>query len=177
MKNQPVLLQRKKIFQGYDFDVVNDQLTWTNGKNLSQSSIIHHGISVMVPILKRDQIILLKQYRYVIGKTLWEVPAGTIKKGETSLQCAKRELEEETGYKAKSWRKLTLSYTSPGISTELIHCYVASVLKKSQMKLEEDEILQMTVLSKNTVRNMIKEQKIRDAKSLIALFYYFNGRV
>ena len=173
MRKKAKFLSRKKVYKGYCFDAVEDQVIWPNGKELSRSLIMHPGISVMVPILEVNRIILLKQYRYGAGRVLWEVPAGTISPGETPLQCAKREIVEETGFKASRWKKLTSCYTSPGYNTEVIHCFAASQLCESQASPEEDEVLESKVIAVQEVKNMIKEGKIQDAKSLVALFSYF----
>ena len=173
MRKKAKFLSRKKVYKGYCFDAVEDQVIWPNGKELGRSLIMHPGISVMVPILEVNRIILLKQYRYGAGRVLWEVPAGTISPGETPLQCAKREIVEETGFKASRWKKLASCYTSPGYNTEVIHCFTASQLCESQASLEEDEVLEVEVIAVQEVKNMIKEGKIQDAKSLVALFSYF----
>ena len=172
MRKKAKFLSRKKVYKGYCFDAVEDQVIWPNGKELSRSLIMHPGISVMVPILEVNRIILLKQYRYGAGRVLWEVPAGTISPGETPLQCAKREIVEETGFKASRWKKLASCYTSPGYNTEVVHCFAASQLCESQASLEEDEVLEIEVIAVQEVKNMIKEGKIQDAKSLVALFSY-----
>ena len=176
MKKETKLLHRTEVYKGNCFDVVEDQVIWPNSKRLSRSLIIHPGISAMVPILDGNRVILVKQYRYGAGKVLWELPAGTIKSGETPLQCAKREIKEETGFKAARWRELISCYASPGINTEMIHCFVASQLRKTRAALEEDEILETEVFSEQEVEDMIHKDKIQDAKSLVALFYYFRGR-
>ena len=173
MRKKAKFLSRRNVYKGYCFDAVEDQVIWPNGKELGRSLIMHPGISVMVPILEVNRIILLKQYRYGAGRVLWEVPAGTISPGETPLQCAKREIVEETGFKASRWKKLASCYTSPGYNTEVIHCFAASQLCESQASLEEDEVLEVEVIAVQEVKNMIKEGKIQDAKSLVALFSYF----
>ena len=167
---------RKKVFQGYTFDAVVDDVLWPNGNRLKRDLIVHPGITVIVPLLERDRMILLRQYRYGAGEILWEVPAGTLKKGESPLACAKREIEEETGYKAKKWTKIHSFYPSPGFNTEVIHAFLAENLVKTQMRLEEDEILETHVFRISEVQKMIRDKKIRDAKSLVPLFYFLSER-
>jgi len=168
------LLKRRQIFKGYCFNVTLDRVVWPNGQTLERSLITHPGISVMVPRLDKDHLILVHQYRYGAGRNLWEVPAGTLKTGEAPILCAKRELEEEIGYRASGWKKLASCYASPGFNTEIIHCFVASGLKKTKTALEPDEILEPKVFSLNEVKKLIDTGKIRDAKTLVALFYFFN---
>ncbi len=167
---------RKKIFNGYCFDVVIDKVLWPNQKRLHRDLIIHPGISVVIPQLDANHLILIEQYRYGAGGRLWEIPAGTIDKGETPLQCAAREIQEEIGYKARKVTKLTSCFASPGFSTEIIHCFVATDLVKTQTALEDDEILRMKIFSLAEVKKMLRARKIRDAKTLVPLLYYFGER-
>ena len=160
------------MFRGYCFDVVVDDVRWPNGKRLSRDLILHDGISVVLPLLDSNHVILIRQYRYGAGKILWEIPAGTIDDGESPLACAKREIEEEIGYRARRWKKLTSCFASPGFSTELIHCFLASDLVKSAPRLEDDEILETKIVSMNRLQSMIRRRQIRDAKSLVPLLYF-----
>tara|TARA_Y100000031_G_C8200523_1_gene375985 strand:- start:1 stop:534 length:534 start_codon:yes stop_codon:yes gene_type:complete len=166
------LLSREKMCEGYCFEVVADQVIWPNGKKVKRSLIIHPGISVMVPVLDTDRLILIKQYRYGSKNLLWELPAGTINPGETPLQCAKREIEEEIGYKAKRLEKMISCYSSPHFSTEIVHCFVATDLIKTKINLDDDEIIEAKVFPVKKVKDMINGGKIQDAKTLVALFYY-----
>jgi|TARA_Y100000310_G_scaffold340879_1_gene438149 ADP-ribose pyrophosphatase len=166
------LLRREKMCEGYCFEVVADQVIWPNGKKVKRSLIIHPGISVMVPVLDTDRLILIKQYRYGSKNLLWELPAGTINPGETPLQCAKREIEEEIGYKAKRLEKMISCYSSPHFSTEIVHCFVATDLIKTKINLDDDEIIEAKVFPVKKVKDMINGGKIQDAKTLVALFYY-----
>lgn len=164
---------RKSIHKGYCFEVVRDHVKWPNGLKLHRDLIIHGGISVMIPVANEKELILIRQFRYGADSYLWELPAGTIGKGESPLQCAKREIQEEIGFKASRWKKIASFYVSPGFNTEKVHCFTASNLKKTRTNLERDEILESQVLPFKEVVRMIKTNKIRDAKSLIPLFYFF----
>jgi ADP-ribose pyrophosphatase len=132
----------------------------------------HPGAVAMLPVISRDRILLINQYRYPVGKWILEVPAGTLKDGESPDECALRELEEETGYKARTLKKLLTIYPSPGYSTESIHIYVASELEKSTQKLEEDE--ELTVIEMDVdeaIEELMRRDEI-DGKTLLALLYY-----
>lgn len=168
--------QRKIIQKGYCYDAVRDYVKWPNGLKLHRDLIIHHGISVMIPMIDKSHMILIRQYRYGADGYLWELPAGTISKGETPLHCAKREIQEEIGYKAKKWEKITYAYASPGFNTEKIHSFVARDLAKVEQCLERDEILTPKVFSLKEVKKMIKDKKIKDAKTLIPLLYFFMNK-
>lgn len=176
LKNKVRRFSRKKHFAGYCFDVVVDHVLWPNRKKLHRDLIVHPGISIWVPVLDSKHIILIRQYRYGAGRVLWELPAGTIAKGESPLACAKREIEEEIGYRAAKWKKIMTSFASPGYTTEVIHGFVAQNLRKSQIRLEHDEIIQSRVFSMTQVRQMIIKRQIRDNRSLSLLFYFLAER-
>ncbi len=177
MKNgKTKLYRRKKIYKAYCFDLVVDTVRWPNQKKLDRVLLIHPGISVIVPLLDRNHMILLHQYRYGAKRRLWELPAGTIDGKESPLSCARREIEEEIGYQAKTWKKLASCYASPGFNTEIIHSFLASNLVETQTNLEDDEVLEPKVFRIDKVEAMVRSGKIQDAKSLIALFYFFEQR-
>jgi ADP-ribose pyrophosphatase len=165
-------LKRKHVYRGYAYDVVADQVRWPNGKVLKRDLIVHPGISVILP-LDGKKIILIRQYRYGAGKYLWEIPAGTMRKGEPPINCARRELQEEIGYKAKKWTKLCEVNISPGLSTEKIYCFLAEKLVSVDSALEDDEILYPKAFTPGQVYRMIRSGQIIDAKTLLALFYFF----
>ena len=168
---------RKNIFKGYCFDVVRDEVLWPNQKRIRRDLVVHPGISVMVPLLDKNHIVMIRQYRYGAGQSLWEIPAGTIDPGESPLECAKREIQEEIGYKAKTWKKIISFYPCPGFSTEVIHTFQASNLIKTRTAHENDEIIESHIFTLAQVRNMLKNKKIIDAKSMVPLFYFFQGKL
>lgn len=169
-------LSRKKIHSGYAYDIVVDKVVWPNGKTYSRDLILHGGITVIVPFLDNKHLVLLRQYRYGAGKTLWEIPAGTLHKGEKPLACAKREIIEETGYRAAKWKKITSFFASPGFNTEEIHAFEAHGLTAGKAALEEDEVLETKIVSLKETAQLIKRRQICDAKSLVPLFYVLSER-
>lgn len=177
MKETARRLGRKKIYQGYSFDVMQDVVRWPNGKVLKRDLIVHPGISVIVPVLDERHLVLVRQYRYGADRSLWEVPAGTMAKGESPLACARREIVEEIGYRAGNWKKIAEVFASPGYITERLHCFVATGLTLDKPAPEEDEVMQIKIFKTCDVRKMVKTRKIVDVKSLIALFYFWEGRL
>jgi len=168
------LLNRKNIYKGYCFDLFEDQVVWVNGKTLDRALIQHPGVSVMLPVLESDRLILVNQYRYGAHKNLWELPAGTIDVGEAPLACAQRELEEEIGFKADSWTPVVSCYSSPHYSSEMIHAFVAEDLVKTETNLDDDEVIEVRVFTSDEVKEMLQSGQIIDAKSLITLMSYFS---
>ena len=164
-------MKKKKIFEGRVLS-----LSLYNGiikkKNVQREIIEHRGAAAMLAI-EKDKIILVKQHRFPHGYVL-EIPAGTLNKGEKDpKKCAFRELREETGYEAKKMTPLLKYYPSIGYNTELIHCYVATGLKRSSdLKLDDDEILSVVKIDFNKVLRMILSGKITDSKTICAVLTY-----
>ena len=162
-------LETKMVFNGDLLKVYCDKVELPNGKNASREFIKHPGAVAVVPITEDGKIVLVRQYRYPIGKSMLEVPAGKLDKGEHPDECALRELEEETGYVAHHIEKMNSIYTTPGFADEVIHLYKADHLKLSKQCLDEDEFLDVEVYTKEEVKAMIVDGTINDAKSMLAL--------
>ncbi len=166
-----ITMKKKKIFEGRVLS-----LSLYNGiirkKNVRREIIEHRGAAAMLAI-EKGKIILVKQHRFPHGYVL-EIPAGTLNKGEKDpKKCAFRELKEETGYEAKKMIPLLKYYPSIGYNTELIHCYVATGLKKSSnLKLDDDEILSVVKIDFKKVLGMITSGKITDSKTICAVLTY-----
>ena len=142
------------------------------GRKVRREVIEHRGAAAMLAFDEKNKIILVKQYRFPHGYVL-EIPAGTLEKREEPIKCAFRELEEETGYTAKKMTPLITYYPSIGYNAEIIHCFLASGLKKtSDLKLDEDEILSVVKMDLKKVISMIKTGKIQDSKTICAVLTY-----
>ncbi len=133
--------------------------------------IKHPGASLIVPFLDKNTVIMLRQLRPVIGAYIYELPAGTLDKGESPLECARREIIEETGYTARKLSLLGSVYPVPGYSTEKIFIYRADGLKLVGRIPEEDEVIEHMPLKRSAVRKLFKQGKIVDAKTICALAY------
>jgi len=164
-------VKKKKIFEGKILGLsVYDGVI--EGRKVKREMIEHRGAAAMLAFDENKKVILVKQHRYPHGYVL-EIPAGTLEKGEKPEKCAFRELEEETGYKAKKMAPLITFYPSIGYNTEVIHCFVASNLKKvSDLSLDEDEILSVVKVDFKKLLEMIKTGKIQDSKTICAVLTY-----
>jgi ADP-ribose pyrophosphatase len=166
----------REIHQARIVRVVAKDLLLPNGRRTTFTIIEHPGAVAIVPVHANGDVVLLKQFRPSIGEELYEIPAGTMEKGEAPLATAKREIIEETGFKAKSWKKIAEFYTAPGFCTEFMHVYLAQGLSPAHAEGDEDEILKPVRLSIDAALKLIRTKKIRDAKSIAGLLIYHGQR-
>jgi len=162
-------MHRKKIiFKGKLIGLATQKVKLPNGYIVNLEIIKHPGAALIIPFLAKNKIVLLRQFRAVVNTYMYELPAGTIKSGESSLSCARREIAEETGYSAKKVLKLGYIYPVPGYSTEKIIIYKAENLRKCRTGSDKDEIIENIIVTKAQVRSMFKKRKIIDAKTICA---------
>ena len=147
-----------------------DKVRLVNGRSTIREVVEHRGASAIVPLIDDREVILVRQYRYAVKEYLLEIPAGTLEAGESPEDCAKRELEEETGYKCSELQKILECFMAPGYSTEKIHFYLAKKLIRSAAKTEEDEQIKVETLPIELALQKIRTHGIRDAKTICALF-------
>jgi ADP-ribose pyrophosphatase len=166
------ILKSEILYKGKVFDHQVDAIEYESGNKGIREIAIHPGGAVVVPIKDDGKIILVKQFRYPLQKTLLELPAGKLDKDEDPLKCATRELEEETGYKAKEIKKLGQIYTAPGYCTEILHIYSAKGLIPGNHNREEGEQgMEIFEYSIDDVNKMILSGEITDAKTIVGIFY------
>ena len=161
-------LSSEMKFDGKLIKVTYD-IAEVNGKEAWREVVHHPGASAVVAIDDDNRIIMEKQFRYALNDYLLEIPAGKLDAGEDPLVCAKRELEEETGIIASEWISLGTIATSPGFCNEVIHLYVAKGLSKGEIHWDEDEYVEVERYTFDELLQRIKEEKIKDSKTLSAL--------
>ncbi len=159
---------KHKIFRGKILDVSTKKIRLPNGYVTRIDIIKHPGAVLMAPFLSKDKVIMLKQFRPVIGAYIYELPAGTLEKNENPLVCARREMIEETGYKTEKITKLGFIVPVPGYSTEKIFIYKAEKLSKTKRLHQKDEVIETLIKSKKEIRQLFKAGKIIDAKTISA---------
>lgn len=166
-------MQEHKLSSEMKFDGKLIKVTYdvaeVNGKEAWREVVHHPGASAVVAIDEDNRIIMEKQFRYALNDYLLEIPAGKLDAGEDPLVCAKRELEEETGIIASEWISLGTIATSPGFCNEVIHLYVAKGLSKGEIHWDEDEYVEVERYTFDELLQRIKDEKIKDSKSLSAL--------
>lgn len=165
------ILNEKLIHKGNFMDFVNIDVKLPNGKNDNRDVIKHPGACAVIAFLDSENIILVEQFRLPLNKTLLEIPAGKLNKKEDPMDCAKRELQEETGYVAKEIEYLGSIATAPGFCDEIIHLYKAWNLSLGEKNEDEDEFTSVKVLNINDLKEMIKKGEIIDGKTISVLSY------
>ena len=154
------------------FDLRAVRMRAPDGRRFRHQIICHPGAAVIVPVLPGNRFVLVRQFRTAVGQKIWEFPAGTLEKKETPLACAKREIIEEIGYRAKTWKKLVSFYPAPGISTELMHVFVATDLVPDKMVLDEDEFIEKRIVSFSRLQKMVFNGTMVDAKTMLSFLYF-----
>jgi ADP-ribose pyrophosphatase len=170
------IISSREVYTCRLFSVTEDEAVDPKTKfEIKRSVIRHNGSAVMMAVDEKKRILLVRQYRLPAGKMLWELPAGKVDEGETPLQAAKRELIEETGYRARKWEKLSSFYPSPGFVAEKMTIYLATELTAGKATPMDDERIETKWYTKKELQEMIRSGKIEDAKTLIG-FHTWNSR-
>ena len=178
---KPKLLSSKLAFQGRVFNVFTDTLIEPGGHRHIKDVIRHNGSVVMLAVDERKNpadpdVILERQYRHAAGQYLIELPAGSRNPGEAPLAAAKRELIEETGFRARRWKMLIRYFASPGFLGEWMQIYLARDIREGAATPELDEQIEVLRMPLSQAMKMIAEGKIHDGKTLIGLSLYDSAR-
>lgn len=168
-RKKAIVNRSKKVYEGRIFDFVSESITLPNGSNADMAFIRHPGSTAIVPLLDANTVVMELQYRHPAGDYLLEIPAGTMEPGESPLDCAKRELEEETGLKASELIKLGKIHIIPAYSDEEIHVYLARGLTPSRQNLDDDEIIEVVNCPIDEALQMIADGKITDALTILSI--------
>ncbi|NLH59314.1 MAG: NUDIX hydrolase [Clostridiales bacterium] len=166
-------INSEKVYSGGIIDVYKDRIVLENGVETSRDVVRHRQAAAVVAVNDRDELVMVEQFRYPIGKKQRELPAGLLDHGESPIEAAKRELLEETGYCAQSWTKLISLYMSPGVHDEQIHIFLAQDLNRSgNISLDEDEILSSCLVPYKKVLDDIEKGLITDGKTIVGVLFY-----
>ena len=169
-----IMAEEKEILlRGKRFSVERRRVPSRSGKEAFKEIVVHPGSVVILPLLDDGRIVLVRNVRHAIGRTLWEIPAGTRDPGEPPEQCAARELEEETGYRATRLTPLHEFYPSPGITDEHMVAFVADGLVPAQQKLDDTEQIEVHPLPADEVLRMVKAREIEDGKSIATILFWW----
>lgn len=165
-------LSRDTVYKGKVINVHSDKVELSDGSTSYRDLVEYIGAVGILPITKENNVIMVKQFRYGAGKMIYEIPAGTLEVDENPEHCAKRELIEETGYKAENLKYLTQIYTTPAYSTEIIKLYVAENLEYIGQNLDEDEFIEVVEIPMVELLQMCLNGEIADSKTLVSVYAY-----
>ena len=168
MAKHPVHSQ-ETVFKGNHIQVRVDRVMDPDGKVWSKEIVIHPGAVCVVARLDDGNVLLVRQYRHAAGQELLEICAGGLNPGEDPAEAAIRELEEETGYRAAKMAERARFWTTPGFTTEFMYLYEATGLVKTQTSPDEDESIEVEIVSPQEALLMIDDGRIQDAKSILGL--------
>ena len=170
-------LYSNTVFQGNILNVRVDQVKLPDENESTREIVEHSGGVTILPVTKNEEIIMVKQYRKPAEQVLLELPAGTLETAEIPEKCAQRELIEETGYKTDNMKKLFSFYTSPGYSDELLHLFAGEVYKYQEQDLDEGEFVEVVIINKSDIMDLISSNKIQDGKTIMGLLYYLHNGI
>lgn len=167
------LVESRQIYRGRIVRLVKDCFILKRDpkKLVTRELIRHPGAVAIVPYAGKARLLLIRQFRWAARGDLWEIPAGTLEKGESALACAKRELEEETGFRAKKWTLLTRFFPAPGVSDERMTLYRAENLSPGTKHLDHDEWIEHRIVPVQKALGMIKRGVIRDGKTIAGILW------
>jgi len=168
-----------EVYKGRIFNFLTENLTLPNGRDTEMAFIRHPGSTAVVPLLDDNTVVMEVQYRHPVGEYLLEIPAGTLEPGESPLNCAKRELVEETGFRAQELIELGKIHMIPAYSDEEIHVFIAKGLTPAKQNLDPDEIIEVVTYPLEKAVQMIDAGKITDALTILSIqmtWFYINGR-
>jgi ADP-ribose pyrophosphatase len=167
------ILRSEVIFEGKSFGVRRDELIEPTGVQTMREVVTHPGSVVVLPVRPDGKIVLVRQYRHATGQYLWELVAGRMEKGENPKEGAARELVEETGYRVKKLTVFLDIFPTPGFLEERMYLLLAEELTAGEAEPEEDEKLIVEAYTRKQLEKMIRSGKMRDAKSIAGLLFYF----
>lgn len=159
----------KKVFEGHIIDVSHDVITLPDGNTTNRETVLRGNATATVPVDSKNNVILVKQYRHPAKKILLEIPAGMMEEGEDPVECALRELEEETSFKANKIQHLTSMYPTAGFCTEILHIYLCTELGEGKFNFDDDEFLEVVKMPLDDAIEMIYTGEIIDSKTIIGL--------
>ncbi len=171
------VISSEVVYSGALFRVVQDKLIEPGGKDAVRDVVRHNGSAVILAVdnskdKKDPWIVMERQYRHAANRYLWELPAGKLEQGEDPLAGAQRELEEETGYRAKKWKPLVNYYASPGFLGEAMNVFLAEELVPGEARPEEDEVIELRLVKLSEILKRIEKGGILDGKTLSAVLLY-----
>ena len=166
------IVSSKEVYNCGLFWVTEEEATDGSGFTIQRSIVRHAGSAVILAVDSKHRVLLVRQFRLPAGSALWELPAGRLDPGETPLKAARRELQEETGFKAKKWKKLVSFYASPGFVAEKMNLFLATDLIAGKAEPMDDERIETRWFTARELDAMIQSGKIADGKTLVGFLLW-----
>lgn len=166
----------EQVWRGAFLDVRRDQVALPDGRHAAREYVVHPGAVMVVPILDDGRLVVERQWRYPIGAAMLEFPAGKLEAGEPVLDCAIRELIEETGYRAGEWARAGHMHNAIAYSTEAIEIWFARGLTKGERRLDDGEFLDVLETTEEDLARASGRGEVTDAKTLVGLLWLQNWR-
>ena len=170
------MLRSETVYEGLVFGVRRDRVVEPQGVEVTREIVTHPGSVVVLPVFPEERILLIRQYRHAAGQYLWELVAGRRDGDESFARSAERELEEETGYRAKKLSQIMDIFPSPGFAAEHMVVFVAEGLTKGRARPENDERITQRIVTLGDAEKWIRAGKLRDAKSVAGILFYATFR-
>jgi ADP-ribose pyrophosphatase len=162
-------LDSRRVYDGKILNLRVDRAALPGGGEAIREVVEFRGGVAILALDDAQRVMLIRQYRYAVGESLWELPAGMLEPGELPQVCAERELEEETGYRAARIEPLCRFYSTPGATNEVLHIYLATGLTPGRARPEADERIQVIPTAWDDALAMVERGEIRDGKTIIGL--------
>ncbi len=159
------------VYPGSFFRIEKDRVCLPDGTSAFREFMRHPGAAAVIPLFEDGTVLVERQFRYPMGQIFIELPAGKIDKGEHSLETARRELEEETGYVADEWYFVTVIHNAIGYSDEHIDLYLAKGLRKGKVHLDDEEFIQSFRMPVTELVDWIRQGRITDVKTIVGVFW------
>jgi len=174
-------IHRRCLHRGATVSFWSDRVRLPGGRSAIREYMGHPGAAAIIPLfdssVSNPRILMVQQYRYVVGELTCEIPAGKLDSEESAVSCARRELEEETGYRARRVKKLISFWPTPAFNNEIIHIYTAEGLYKGKFNPDDDELIQPEIMTLKQITRKIESGDIKDSKTIIGIYALRHSRL
>ena len=164
------------IYQGKIINLRHDKVKLPDDRETIREIVEHPGAVAILALTEKKEIVMIRQFRKPADEVLWELPAGTLEEGEDLVSCARRELEEETGYFPRKIKKLITFFSTPGFCNERLTLFLAKDLEKKNKNEDADEFIEVELIKLNEAVRLVKENVIKDAKTIIGILYLVSSK-